>query len=299
MRHIKTLFSLLFIASCVTSSRAADPVRQVPDRSEENIIIAAWNVKWFGSSDNHDFDGLAKVISHFDICGIMEVKKEGEFVTLIKALEDLTNEDWGYVYGPRTARPNGNYFESYGFVWRTDRVFLGDGVISNIWDASEKYRNDPFVGSFKRSKFDFVMALIHTRWTNDAGGTREAEILGVTEQISRMRRYVPEEDFILSGDFNEPGTDDAMMTMAQASKLRQIDDNPKSTFKADGTGYASSYDHIYVGDDLKTTFARLIGKAQTLDTSFIAYGDNTPQNMQRARKELSDHVPVFAVFKTD
>lgn len=299
MRPNWITFGIFVLVCFVEWSIAADPAQQTPDRSDGNIIVAAWNVKWFGNSDNHDFKGLAKVISRFDVCGIMEVRREGEFILLVNALEELTSEDWGYVYGPRTARPNGSYYESYGFVWRRDRVSLGDGIISNVWDKDEKYRNDPFICSFKRGNFDFVMALIHTRWTDDDSGNREDEILGVAEQVNRMRSYVPEQDLILSGDFNEPGTADAMRKMAEKAKLRQIDENPKSTFKSDGSGFSSSYDHMYIGDDMKTTFAQLVGKAQSLDTSIIAYGDNSQQNMQRARKELSDHLPIFAVFKTD
>ncbi len=299
MRSIFELNIIGVLLTCASFCYANDPVQNVPAQSDDNVIVAAWNVKWFGSSDNHDFVGLAKVISHFDICGIMEVKKESEFVSLVTALEDLTKKDWGYVFGPRTARPNSTYYESFGFVWRRDRVSLGDGVVSNVWDKSEKYRNDPFISSFKRGDFDFVVALIHTRWTDDVAGTREAEILGITEQIKHMRSYVTEEDFILSGDFNESGTANAMAKMANDSNLRQIDGNPKSTFKSDGTGYSSAYDHMYIGDDSKSTFGRLIGEAQTLDTSFVAYGDNTQANMQRARKELSDHLPIFAVFKVN
>lgn len=98
---------------------------------------------------SHKLDKLAEVIENFDVCGILEVKKESEVAELAEALHTRTNHDWGYVYGIRTHRPHGTYHEAYAAVWRRDRVQLGNGVISNIWDLEDAFRNDPFIVSFK------------------------------------------------------------------------------------------------------------------------------------------------------
>lgn len=59
------------------------------------------------------------------------------------------------------------------------------------------------------------------------------------------------------------------------------------------------YDHIYVGRTGRTRDQLVTGSCNTLDVCHLIYGDNTPANMKKARSELSDHLPVFAVFKTD
>ena len=275
-----------------------EPVKSVPTRTENNIIVAAFNIQFFGGH-SHDLAKLAEVIQHFDVCGIIEIKAEDELPRLARALEDLTSQEWGYVYGTRTHRPGGRYHEAGGFVLRRDRVTLGDGIVSNIWDRSEKYRNDPFVASFRRQKFDFAMALLHTRWSNDEEGTREEEVSGIADQIRWMKDFIPEDDLLLAGDFNYSGSAETMRDMASRANLRQLDNNAKSTFKKDGSGFASSYDHIYAGDRGKDTYGRLVGECTTLDTCCLVFGDNAPANMLRARKELSDHLPVFAEFSVD
>ena len=273
-----------------------DPTQQIPNREDNNILVAAWNIKWLGLGDSKDIPKVAQVLALFDVCGIMEIRRESVFADLAGELQRQTGHAWGYVYGVKTKRPapRSNYYESYGFVWRRDRVFLGNGIVSNIWDRKEKYRNDPFVASFHRGDFDFAMALVHTRWSDDPDGTRHGEIDEIVEQIKFMKTFVPERDLILSGDFNESGASPVMLQMAAESNLRLIDDNAKSTFKTDGTGFASSYDHMLIGDRDKTTLQRLDGRCTTLDICHVLFGDNDPGHMQTTRSTVSDHLPVFA-----
>ncbi len=273
-----------------------DPAKSVPTRTDANIIVAGYNIQWLGSLP-HDVRKLAKVISLFDVCGLIEVKAEKEIPLLVQALQAETSKDWGYVFGTRTHRPGSTYHEAFGFVFRRDRVELGDGLISNIFDKDETYRNDPFVASFRRAEFSFSMALLHTRWSDDSAGTRQDEVRGIAKQVVWMKRFVPEDDLIVTGDFNYPGTEQVMKDMARDANLKQLDNDPLSTFKADGSGFKSAYDHLYVGKEGKSTAARLIGECTSLDTCHVVYGDNAPSNMQLARTELSDHLPVFAEFK--
>ena len=129
------------------------PAKSVPLRTADNLIVATYNIQFLGERD-HDLEKIAEVIQHFDICGLIEVKKEAEILRIIEKLEVKTNKDWGFIHGIRTHRPGGTYHETFGFVWLRERVQLGDGLVSNIWDKTEKFRNDPFVATFKRKKFD-------------------------------------------------------------------------------------------------------------------------------------------------
>ena len=289
-RKILLVLLILVVTAGSLSAQSVD----IPERKRNNIIVASYNIKWLGEWP-HEYDSLAAVIQHFDVCGILEVTDEDGLPPLIEALEDKTGRDWGYVYGIRTHRPGGSYQEAYAAVWRRDRVELGDGVVSGIWDWEEAFRNDPFIVSFKRRNFDFNLLLIHTRWSSDTCGTRAGEVATIAKQINWMRTFLQERDIILAGDFNYSGSSDAMIAMADSAGLTQIDPNHKSTFKADYSDYASSYDHMYI-DSTETT-EYVTGSCQTMDATEIVYGDNSEASMQASKRELSDHLPVWAEFK--
>lgn len=283
----------LFVASLLAiTSSVSGQVTTVPQRTEDNLIVAAYNIQWFGQKP-HDNRKLAQVISHFDVCGIIELKGEEELLHLVRELEELTETEWGYGFGVRTHRPSGSYHEAYGAVWRRDRVEVGDGVIGGIWDLEEAYRNDPYVISFKRRNFDFILGLLHTRWSDDAEGSRENEVAMIAEHIKWMKGFISERDLVLAGDFNYPLKAAPMKALVEKTELKALDKNPKSTFKTNGKGYASSYDHIFTGPG---TTEYVDGSCNTLDVTTLVYGSRSKENMLAAREELSDHLPIFAVF---
>ena len=268
----------------------------VPERTEDNIVVASYNINFPGQS-THDLGKLAKVIKNFDVCGILDFKDETEVAKLAAALNSETGKEWGYVFGIRTHRPYGNNHEAYAAVWRKDRAQLENGVISNPWDKEEEYLNDPFVVSFKRKMFDFILILVHIRSSDDSDGTRANEIRKLTEQINSLRSNLKERDFILAGSFYYSGTDQNMVEMADAADLIQIDPNAKSTIKnisKRSKEYSSSYDHIYISKNDTTEF--ISGQSKVLDATKLIYSNKTERNLKRSKKELSDHMPVWATF---
>lgn len=273
--------------------QATAQTANLPIRTDDNLIVAAYNIQWLGDR-THDYQKLAQIIQHFDVCGIVEVKKEKAVRELAEALELATQKKWGYAFGVRTHRPGGSYHEAYGVLWRKDRVELGNGVIGGIWDLEEAFRNDPYIVSFKRKNFDFTLFLIHTRWTDDVEGSRAGEVAMIAEQLLWMRGIMEERDWIVAGDFNYDGTHSAIQGMMSEADLIQLDSNEKSTFKSNNQGYANSYEHMFVFDGETTEY--LAGTCHTLDTTKIIYGNNSKASMAASKKELSDHLPIFAIF---
>ena len=286
----------LFLTFLISLTCFAQGVSKVPERTEANLIVASYNIKWLGQT-KHDFKKLAKVIANFDVCGIVEVRKEIGVVELVREIENLTKKDWGYTYGFRTTNPSGSYYEAYAVVYRRDRVQLGDGVISNVWDKNEAYRNDPYVVSFKSGNFDFALFLLHTRWSDDDDGTRKNEVAELKNQLDFFYKISKEKDVLLMGDFNYSGDDTPMKEMAAASKLTQCDENPLTTFKNDYSAYASAYDHLYIS--LSNTKEYIDGSANAFDVTNYVYGNNSPASMKKSKSELSDHLPVFGVYITN
>ena len=85
-----------------------------------------------------------------------------------------------------------------------------------------------------------------------------------------------------------------MLAMANEADLVQIDTNAKSTFKTDYSDYSSAYDHIYISESDTTEF--LLNQSGILDATKLVYGDKSVANMKKSKSELSDHLPVWAVF---
>ncbi len=291
MKNALTLITLILSISLFGQS-----VSFAPERTDDNLIVASYNIKWLGQT-KHDFKKLAKVIENFDVCGIVEVRKEIAVIELVREIEKLTNLDWGYTFGYRTTNPSGSYYEAYAVVYRRDRVQLGDGLISNVWDKNEAYRNDPYVVSFKSGNFDFALFLLHTRWSDDDDGNRKNEVAELKSQLDFFYSVSKEKDVLLMGDFNYSGNDTPMKEMAAASKLKQCDQNPLTTFKNDYSAYASAYDHLYISTS--NTKEYMEGSANAFDVTNYIYGNNSAASMKKSKSELSDHLPIFGVYKTN
>ena len=281
MKNALTLITLILSISLFGQS-----VSFAPERTDDNLIVASYNIKWLGQT-KHDFKKLAKVIENFDVCGIVEVRKEIAVIELVREIEKLTNLDWGYTFGYRTTNPSGSYYEAYAVVYRRDRVQLGDGLISNVWDKNEAYRNDPYVVSFKSGNFDFALFLLHTRWSDDDDGNRKNEVAELKSQLDFFYSVSKEKDVLLMGDFNYSGNDTPMKEMAAASKLKQCDQNPLTTFKNDYSAYASAYDHLYISTS--NTKEYMEGSANAFDVTNYIYGNNSAASMKKSKSELSDH----------
>ena len=109
-----------------------------------------------------------------------------------------------------------------------------------------------------------------------------------------MKSFITERDLILMGDFNYSIGHKVMRQMMDEANLVALDKDPKSTFKTDGSGFASSYDHMLAVRGRTTEF--IDGSCNTLHVAKAAYGNDDRETMRKARRELSDHLPVFAVF---
>jgi len=266
----------------------------VPQRTDDNVIVASYNIKWLGQTP-HDLTKLAQVIQNFDICGIIEVKDEDTIGLLVDQLNATTQMRWDYAFGMRTKRIKGTYYEAFAVVWRTDRASLGRGIVSNISDPNGVYRNDPYLVSFYRGNFDFTLLLVHTRWDSDEEGTREGEVAELANQLSFLRGFLKEKDIIVAGDFNYSGTAGPVTRFAQNAACTQIDPNVPTTFKGDYSGYNESYDHIFISSADTKEFANESG---VLDSTALVFGDTGRQSMKSSKEQLSDHLPVWAAFAT-
>lgn len=286
------MFRLVAAFFLFNISVATAQIATVPAQTPDNVIVGFYNIKWFGHQDQ-DLAKLARVIQNFDICVVLEVKRESNLQKLHHALEKQSGqEDWNYTFGMRSRSLANHYFEAYAVFWNETRVQLGQGLVGGIWDFKDQFRHDPYIASFKADDFDFSLFAVHTRWSNDTFGTRDSELKAIAEQVRFLANFLPESDIIVGGDFNYPADEPKMEAMADAGNLVLISKNEPTTFKKNGQSYNNAYDHIYITPSL----LRRNPQAHAFDTTTYIYGDKNVDHMKASRHDLSDHLPVFVVL---
>jgi integrase len=167
-------------------------------------------------------------------------------------------------------------------------VRIASGHIGNVSDLPNTFRHEPYIATFRSGSFDFRFLLIHTRWTTASERAKEVE------QIANDYRFFQtlgrERDLILAGDFNYADDVDVMRQITELDDLiNLIPNNTETTLKGSGEGFSSSYDHIFVH---KEATKERTGKAGAYD--FVLGQGFT--STQAAKKELSDHLPVWEVL---
>ncbi len=261
----------------------------VEPRSANNLLLCSWNIKWFKDT-GRELTKLAKIIAKFDLCGIVELQSDLVLEDLVEVLKTETGEVWSYIQSNRTGNST-SYFEQFAFMWRDQKVRIASGHVGNVSDLPNTFRHEPYIATFRSGNFDFRFLLIHTRWTTAA--ERAKEVAQIANDFRLFQTLGRERDLILAGDFNYPDDAEAMRPLTELDDmLNVIPSNTKTTLKGSGEGFSSSYDHIYVH---KEATKERTGKAGAYD--FVAGEGYT--STQKAKKELSDHLPVWAQFRTD
>lgn len=284
----RKVLSLLLLWLSLLAQPAWSQSTHVEPRTASNLLICSWNVKWFKDS-GRDLTKLAKVIAKFDLCGIVELQSDTVMEGLAAALEAETGERWTYIQSNRTG--HAKYIEQFAFIWRDGEVRIASGPVGNVEDFADIFRHEPYIASFRAGNFDFRFLLIHTRWTTEAD--REREVEQIAHEFVFFRGLTGEKDLVLGGDFNYSHGSSKMDPVKDLDQvINLIPTATKTTLKSSGEGFSSWYDHIYVhaGATQERT-----GKAGAYDfVAGLGYA-----RTQTARKEISDHLPVWAEFRID
>lgn len=293
MRNRAVLIVLFAVAFPIF---AAPPEAAVPDRADDAVLVASFNIKWF-ARQTQDLSKIARVIAHFDLCGIIELQSDDALSRLRQALEAQTGDEWMYICSHDTG-DDARYLERYGFVWRTGRVHLASGFVGNLFqpansDIEDRHRHAPYTAFFRAGGFDFACILAHTVWSTATRRKREVALLG--QELEMLRGRTTERDLLLMGDFNYPVSSPAMASLTESLGLRCLEpEGVGTTIKADGSASESAYDHILVSGS--ATVRDWTGRSGAYYFVPALYPDG--QGAARASSEVSDHLPVWAEFHT-
>ncbi|NDC64696.1 MAG: endonuclease/exonuclease/phosphatase [Planctomycetia bacterium] len=288
---LRPLSTGCLVAACLIGIVAAGPARAQPApgggpvaKPWGAVLIASFNIQVFGESKlakAHVVEVLARVVRHFDVVAIQEVRAKSDDV--IPSFVRAVNADgsrYHYVIGPREGRTVSK--EQYAFVYDTSRIEVDPSSVGVVPDPQGRLHRPPLHARFRtritpvEMAFTFWLVDIHT----DPDEVPQ-ELEALTGVFQAMQAARPDEDdVILLGDLNAgppefrsfgriPG-----VTWAVAGTTT----NTRRTKTYDNLVFAKPATSEYLGGwgvvDLQSTFGLPLDHAL----------------------EVSDHNPVWAAF---
>lgn len=205
---------------------------EIPDKdSDQNLLLATWNVRDFGAPGTRrgfgkrsveSFFYIAEIISRFDFLAIQEVNELDEWETVMRIL----GHDWDYIATDVTDRRLGGNGERLLYCYDKRKVWFknisGEIVLPPTMlisqalveteegkrlYAGKQFRRTPFITRFQSGWFKFDICTVHIYYGEETGEKLEERI----EEIDRVARYFgeradrelkEERALILLGDFN-------------------------------------------------------------------------------------------------
>ena len=277
----------IFTFTFISQAHASPP-------KEGRLRMATFNVD--NLSERNDVSLRAAVMSEFDIIALQEVETIAGLTKIVKELERTTKSNWSQVLSPQSGK--GNHGEYFAFVYRPAVVEYIEETAS-LYDGefAKKFVRPPFYAGFRASKFDFTLITVHIKWSKSSTA-RAAETRRLADVYNHVQESdAIENDVILLGDFNLwPWHERGFQPMREAGLFPVLSD--KNVFTTYGAKERNQWSNFYDNIWLSTATSEWIsGAAGVVPTFRMLKKQGMTAHMQ-ARRLISDHCPVWAVFST-
>lgn len=262
---------------------------EVQPAANGTIRIGAFNIQVFGvtkAAKPEVMEVLARIIRTYDIVAVQEIRdSSGTALPALLAAVNADGSNYTYIESVRLGRTASK--EQYAYFYDRETVApTADGRTYPEPEGTDPFHRDPFIVPFavRNGSFDAVYIVVHT---DPDEATEEIDALDAVVAYAR-EVYPQEQDFIVLGDLNADGS---YFNETGTSPLRDdgytwlITDELDTTTKSTN----ATYDRIIATGPTAPDFTGDAGVFR-FDT---AYGLN--QTMTEA---VSDHYPVYAVFRT-
>lgn len=239
---------------------------QVPDKTDDNLLIATWNIrsyasltrKWMASgndSPKRDLRGLRaiiEVLSRFDVIAIQELKGD------LRALRDtirFLGDDWSFLMTDVTLGDAGGN-ERLAFIFNRIRV-QPSGLAAELVvppdrldrlegnALAEQFARTPYAVSFRRDDATFILVTLHILF-GEASADRIPELQEIADMFRdwarRSNRW--HHNLLCLGDFNIDRNGDALFDAFTSSGLvvpDELIDLPRTIFDDPGESDDNSY----------------------------------------------------------
>ncbi len=262
-------------------------------RTNENILIATWNIQQFANNKSRRaLQYIADICERFDLIALQEIKTDLRGLSRLQALLpgnyrilvcDPTgnSERFAFLYDKRSIVPTGLVCE------------IGFNVPAKTHQGYQLHRM-PYCASFKAGRFDFVVVSAHIYF-----GKTAKERLQRKEEISQLVKFVHrrsktekskvfDRDFFVVGDFNIEKEGDQFFgalvskEFVMPPKLKTL----KTNFARNKT-----FDKIVWVDRPSFSFTN---KINVVPFGRVVFQDTDPKG---GKKQISDHLPLWAEFE--
>lgn len=282
----KVFFVILLIAVFITTSAFAQTayVDKI-DRSDApagSLVIASWNACKFGKSKTDDTMGfMADILAPADIVAIQEVSTSQFGAQAMAKLCDALNRrgaKWDYsVSDPTHQSPSK---ERFGFLWKTSSVQAiaqKPVLVSGLAAVMER---EPAVMHFRTGEKKISVASFHLAPTDKHP---ENEVTG----LAANRNLFVSPELVFVGDWNLSFGRIEPFIGPTFGMLHLIDGKTSLRQAAGEDGYLSqAFDNIFIAGRIKIWHAGIV--------------DFVPRFSDLAgAREISDHLPVYAVLVLD
>lgn len=244
----------------------------------QNISIASWNLKKFGTSKSErSIKAISVILKKFDIIAIQEVVAGPggpQAVAKLAAELNRSGQAWDYTLSPPTSgSPQSS--ERYAFIWKKSSV----KKVGVAW-LDEHYLNEidrePYYCRFKVQGKVFTLVNYHA-----VSKSRQPE-----KEIKYFK-FLPSlylhDKLIFCGDFNLPQSHSVFNPLKRIGYVSALISQKTSLRQKciDNDCLASEYDNFYYNP-----------ASITLISSGVIHFYKKFETLKAARA-ISDHVPVF------
>ena len=265
---------------------------KIPSRRvDENLLLATWNIQQFSEKKSwRALKYIADIIERFDIVAIQEIKSDlrglaklqeilpGRYRVLVSDVTGNT-ERFAYIYDERTIEATGLVAE------------IGLDIDTVTHEGFQIHRM-PYCASFRAGRFDFTIVSVHIFESNTAFREREIDLLAahLAKLSKRQQSKVVDRDFFVVGDFNIKKDGDKFFNalvqhgFQMPERLNSLTTNFKRTGTYDKIAWVKRPDFQFGGEVNVVPFYKAV------------YQDKNPKG---GKKEISDHLPLWAEFNVN
>lgn len=258
--------------------------------TEKELKFASWNIRILsnGSRDDNELQKIANILVDYNFIAIVELRDEEVLKRLQKILTAM-GKTYHYDISPKVGR---GVKERVAFLYNPAFIEIvqpGERYPDEA-DGKDDFIRDPYWATFRAGKFDFSVIAVHIIWGNRVTD-RRAEImaLGAVYEHVQERNGADEDDILLVGDFNrDPGDMKAFGTLMAVPEMTSLFALPQKSHIKD----SSLYDNILFQASALTEYTGKCGIDRFDETDFA-------NNDKAANDAVSDHRPVWAIFRID
>ncbi len=287
MKRIRVFHAILVffvLSGCCIPGRPA-PV--TPLAGPQTIKIASFNIQMLNQSKLRDAEvmrTLAAIVRQFDLVAIQEVRSSSD--SILPDFLSFINDDkhkYDYLISGRLGRSSSK--EQYAFVYNVRTISVIPGNTYVVDDPDDVFERELFVAYFRSGRFDFKAVNVHLKPEYVS-----RELSGLSNAIDFLYGSYPERDILVLGDMNADGAyfNENGLGVVLPEWIQLIGNTEDTTVAVSN----NTYDRIMARDTTVNSEYTGIAGVYRWDAEFGV----TDRDFV---KKVSDHYPVFAVFRAD